>query len=952
MSKNKIATLIAWFLMFAMIVSLVALPFANAQELIMNLPGEEGAPHNLLLGATGVDIDLNGPSSYISNVTLWVKYPGRADFTYIGGYPTTGSGDLDVYNFDFNETGDFALKWALPPDFTIESNVEIARVWTAENWPSGHDPSWEIQTWAYLAVAPNPVGVGQNVYVNMWVDMPLPGASVFNDIRRHDYELTITKPDGDQELHKFDVADATGVQFYVFVPDQVGTYTFSFYYPEQVYTWNAVNTPDSESEFYLDKFKEATSNTVELTVQEEPLSAAITSYPLPTEYWTRPIEGQNTDWWSIASHWLSGPDIIDGVYQRFGSAPTSAHVMWAKPLEMGGVVGGGNTGISGMTYYSGLSYETRNTGTIIMNGRLYYPLPRGNSGTGNGYAVVDLRTGEEIYRSDMSLPSFGQLEWFDSENQHGVIPNGYLWHSAGSTRLIHDALDGKNLFNITHVPSGTMEYGSNGEILIYVLDEDNDWLALWNFTELFRRQRAMTAYRPVGRVIDGSDAFSWNVTLSMDIPSDSSIRYTLQEDVLLFSNIDETYGGRYGTKDPYTVGAISLKPSSRGNVMWMKEYQAPQPQNNTVGATKVWLTTDPVNRVFMMRNKEDLINYGYSVDDGTLLWTTKPIPDVPEWEYFSTSGYTAYGKLYYSGYGGIVYAFDTKDGSLLWLYGNGGEGNSTNNGLNTPWGLYPIHIGAIADGKIYTFSTEHSPNEPMYKDTYVRCLNATTGEELWKIMSWCNPSSFMSPGIATADGYISYLNLYDHRIYVIGKGPSATTVSASPEISVHGSSVLVKGSVIDTSAGTGQDEPAARFPNGVPAVSDAAMGEWMEYVYMQKPRPTDVTGVEVVVSVVDPNNNVYEVGRTTSDANGMFKLMFTPEVPGEYTILATFAGTESYWGSYAEIAIGVTEAPAATPETTPTPASAADLYFIPMSVGMIVAIVIVLALLILILRRR
>src|SRR5512133_1627496 len=70
-----------------------------------------------------------------------------------------------------------------------------------------HTPSWELQTWAYISVAPDPVGVGQKVYVNMWVDKPLPGATIFNDIRRHGYELTITKPDNSTEKQTFDIAE-------------------------------------------------------------------------------------------------------------------------------------------------------------------------------------------------------------------------------------------------------------------------------------------------------------------------------------------------------------------------------------------------------------------------------------------------------------------------------------------------------------------------------------------------------------------------------------------------------------------------------------------------------------------------------------------------------------------------------------------------------------------------
>jgi hypothetical protein len=126
----------------------------------------------------------------------------------------------------------------------------------------------------------------------------------------------------------------------------------------------------------------------------------------------------------------------------------------------------------------------------------------------------------------------------------------------------------------------------------------------------------------------------------------------------------------------------------------------------------------------------------------------------------------------------------------------------------------------------------------------------------------------------------------------------------------------------------------------------------MEYVYQQKPRPTDITGVEVIVSVLDPNTNCYEVGRATSDENGMFKLMFTPEVPGEYSVFATFEGSEGYWPSQAETSIGVSEAPAATPAPTPMPASAADLYFVPAVIGIIVAIIVVGLLLFLLLRKR
>jgi hypothetical protein len=130
-------------------------------------------------------------------------------------------------------------------------------------------------------------------------------------------------------------------------------------------------------------------------------------------------------------------------------------------------------------------------------------------------------------------------------------------------------------------------------------------------------------------------------------------------------------------------------------------------------------------------------------------------------------------------------------------------------------------------------------------------------------------------------------------------------------------------------------------------VADENQSDWMKYVYMQFARPADVVGVEVVISVFDSNNNYYEVGRATSDENGYFHCTFTPPVPGEYTIYAKFAGSKSYYGSSAETFINVESAPAETPPPTPTPAPMTDTYIVGSTIGIIIAIVIGFALLLL-----
>ena len=169
---------------------------------------------------------------------------------------------------------------------------------------------------------------------------------------------------------------------------------------------------------------------------------------------------------------------------------------------------------------------------------------------------------------------------------------------------------------------------------------------------------------------------------------------------------------------------------------------------------------------------------------------------------------------------------------------------------------------------------------------------------------------------AIADGYIVAGNNYDNRMYVYGKGPSATTVTVQNDVIARGSSVLIKGTVTDQSSGA----------KGTPAIADADMEAWMEYLYMQQAIPANAKGVEVTLDTIDPNSNFVHIGTVTSDMSGMFKKMWTPEVPGEYTVIATFAGSESYGSSYAETAIGVTaapsaQAPIATPGPTATPPS-------------------------------
>jgi hypothetical protein len=160
--------------------------------------------------------------------------------------------------------------------------------------------------------------------------------------------------------------------------------------------------------------------------------------------------------------------------------------------------------------------------------------------------------------------------------------------------------------------------------------------------------------------------------------------------------------------------------------------------------------------------------------------------------------------------------------------------------------------------------------------------------------------------------------------------------------------LVITGTVTDQSSGqTILGIPA----KGTPAISDDSMSAWMEYIYMQQPKPANATGVPVTISVLDSNGNYRQVGKTSSDVNGMYSFAWTPDIPGQYTITASFEGSNAYYPSNAEASFyAITST---TPSPTPSPiASVADTYFMPAIAGLFVLIIIVLALVLVSLLRK
>ena len=867
------------------------------------------------------------------------------------------------------------MKWDFPNAETYDASDIRLLLWN--RWQD------HIPTWTYAVLSPNPVGVGQGITIVMF-NPQVPYGSSANNYVQYEYTVTIVKPDGNTTNLPASgtfKSDSTGSAYTAYTPDIVGNYTVTVTFKELLYSWY-----DSRSfRDYYGVTYNSSSYTDTLVVQEEQVvPTSWTQTPLPTEYWTRPIEGQNTEWYRVASNWYGNARDKDNGgsqnrYQQDGVAPNSGHIIWTKPTEDGGLVGGGNFSVPGEVYNAGHQYQTRFTQQIILMGKLYYLGPRYWNGDGDIYRAVDLRTGQTIWERNITgigAPTFGYLYDWDDMNQHGIVNPGYLFTN-NFARAYHPLYGDLTTLNITNVPSlGTSGYtgyatvevaGPKGEMLRYSLDAKG-YLAQWNSSRIFKSDSSgdiianvpLSPSEPTTSAGSGREwtwngtayvtkpsagpnyltpSYDWNVSTPWRInmtggDSNIIIRAAIYNDVLLVSNGSHPVGSgslTYHYPDEVTFWGISLKPESRGQMLWTNTIKtAGFPDNHLLEYQRA------AEGVFVMIEMPYQSYVGFDMHTGKQLWTTQPQADWNPFGYYSYPSLIyveattiAYGKLFVGGYTGMIFCYDLYNGTLLWRY----EAPSNQQIFK----YYPLEMGAIADGKLYVGTHEHSADTPLLKGNKLRALNVTTGEEVWIMNGWAHPQT-----MAIADGTLIYWNNYDHQIYAIAKGPSDLTVSITNDVISSGSSIMIKGTVTDISAGTKQNEQAARFPNGVPAVSDASQSQWMEYVYMQKQRPTNATGVDVILTVLDPNGNVYDIGTATSDTSGTFSLMWQPPVPGKYTVIATFAGSESYWPSYSQTAFGVTEAPQVTASPYPVISlPPTEMYFAASTAAIIIAIVIV-----------
>ncbi len=802
--------------------------------------------------------------------------------------------------------------------------------------PSGATASITPTTIAHVSFRPRTVGIGQPILINMWIEATTLAA---NYQFFQAYKVTITKPDGSQEVIVKDsyVADTTA--WVEYSPDQVGQWTIKLdflgqYFPNGTY-YNGVNYPNvaaipsyAPSGFGAAQnlpstyYQPSSDGPYGLTVQDQPVLSWPGS-PLPTDYWTRPATTMNREWWPILGNY-PGTGVVGGGstwpadtnnyallrygYEPYVQGPKSAHIVWKQPYNIGGLIGG-SMGTNTIWASAQVIYGHP---TIIYSGRAYWTTTKVVDGNATSvWECYDIRTGQ-IYWDRYPVQYPPTMITYDPGIPEivGAQPHLYTVYLVfiGSGLLIkYDPYTGAIVTNSSIAPLSTG--------LFYA---DPHALSVYDMGSAAGSQR----YRLVNWTTRGTDTtlspriisnITWPISSLPTTTIDFQAGIAVSANAAVITSYSLTTGQMVANVTTGIPYATEGTPAQADHGLFAQRYND--------GHWHCW-----------------------NMLTGQALWVSE-ISSEP-WGTFGTYGSCSYGGMIMSNQFDSVTALNWTTGKVVWSYADPAASPYETPYTNGNMTVNPWHTcGMIADGVYYTTNAEHSADEPIKRGWCIHAINMTNGENIWQLpgtQTGSTDGSRVFQG-AISDGYLAYSNAYDCIEYIVGKGLSQTTIT-SPDVTVPvGSGLVIKGSVLDKSPG----QP------GTPCVSKDSMTTQMEYLHWQMPidgiyHNLTITGVPVSIDAIDPNGNPVHITTVTSDGySGTFAYTWAPTIAGNYKVTATFTGDDSYGSSFAAT---YTTVVSATTTTAPTPtasplnlATTTDLmtYIVAGVIAIIIAIAIV-----------
>lgn len=777
--------------------------------------------------------------------------------------------------------------------------------------PTGITPSLIVDTNPYLSISPNPTGITQYMLVNFWITPP-PAANRF----LAGFTVTFTKPDGAKDtLGPYNSYIADGTNWFQYVVDQVGDWKVKFdftgeYFPAGYY-YNGELVSNTTGTYYPSMYyKPASTAEQQFSVVQNQVFSWSPS-PLPTDYWTRPIAPQNREWYQIAGPYpWPYTNWNRDYYGPFVTVPNSSHIVWYEVQQIDGIIGGDPGPISlttapATTYvtYAGRGYQTK-----------YVPI----NGVPMQCAVsFDVRTGQQYYAIPISqggVTPYIVAFYPPGVSSIGAARTGAYELLGGQIRDQRERQIGNMLQKVNPSTGAVSNYTAmsgvfyNGQFVLSVQNIGNaskpnyrliNWTTVGNSNNFTTRIMSNISF-PL------SDIGAWN---------DFDLGITVQ-------TASFTEGAIYG-------GNLTCVSLTTGQILWTKNLGTETMFNsNRVGSVEYGKIA------ICMENRHFTCWDLYS---GEQLWVSE-LTEYPWGDFWSYDSSSWNGLLIAGSYEG-VYAFNWTNGKIVWNY------KAQSVPYETPYNEYSWHAASfVADGKLITYTMEHTPSQPVTRGWKFFCLNASTGEKIWSLQGTDTDARFCP--LAPGDGYLILTDQYSGTQWVVGKGKTSTTVETPSIVVAKGTGVLIKGTVLDQS-------PAQP---GTPCVSKESMELQMEYLHMQMPQDglwhnETITGVPVTLTAIDENGATINIGTVTTDGYyGTFNKAWTPPNEGTYKIIASFAGDDSYGSSSGATAVTAGPAP---PTPTPTTSQAAVPEYTMTIVGTGVAVIIAVTIVgLLILRKR